>query len=225
MALSTVFKRLSKVAKLGGTSKVVSTTSRLGSRSSEVLGALAGKKRTISKAASMTKGVVKNTAADAGKARKVLTPRVVNKASTGSSIRKASSKVIKGAGVGGLIALPLAAGGYGLSKIGGAIGQVRQGFTGASPEDLASSRLGIIEEIIGRGENPADYGFTEQNLPSGVDGADSPQYLFGGEQPRTTEAPPSVAGQISQVILIGGAVAAGLFLVKYFTKKKKVSKK
>lgn len=219
MALTTLFKR---VAKLGGDSKVIKTTTRLGSSAKDVLGNLAGKQKAVTKiAASSSKTAVKSVTADAAASRKVLNPQVVNKGSgIKTAAQSATSRVIKGAGIGGLIALPLAGGGYGLAKLGDAVGEVRQGFKGASPEDLASSRLDIIDKIVSAGGNPAEYGFNEQNLPGRQDGADSPQFIFAGDQPQSASKP-SVSDEISKVVLVGGAVAGALLLIQHFSKKGK----
>lgn len=214
MAITTALRKLSA---FGGSKKVITTTTKLGSRAKDVLSGLTGKRTSV--AVSKASSVVADTSKDASKARKILTPQTVNKEAI--PFRGAAAKAVKGAGYGALVAIPLAAGGYGVGKLGQAIGEVRQGFAGASPEDLAASRLSIIQDIVDQGGNPADYGFTEQNLPDRKDGADSPMYVFSNQQPSTAIGKPSVGDEITKVALVGGAVAGGLMLVNHLLKKKK----
>jgi len=216
MALSTIVKRISK---FGGDSRRISTTTKLGSRAADTLSTLSKKVKTIGRADSTA---VKSVASDAASARKTF-GTAINKEGQGlgAASKTAAARAVKGAGAGAMIAIPLAAGGYGVSKLGAAVGQVRQGFTGATPEDLEMSRLNVISDIVAKGGNPADYGFTEQNLPGRPEGSQAPTYIFGNEQPAAAmESPASIGSQISQVALVGGAVAGGLLIINALLKKK-----
>ncbi|MBV6340361.1 hypothetical protein [Candidatus Magnetobacterium casense] len=215
MALSTIVKRATKsLSSFGGDSRVIKTTTSLGGKAKSALEALTGRTKVVSR----TAAGVADTSADAAKSRKILgTP--VNK--EGLGIKSAAAKAVKGAGYGAMVVIPLAAGGYGVAKLGEGVGKVREGIFGPSAEDIELQRLTIIERIIEKGYNPADFGWNDQNKSSGKDGTDSPIIIMPSEQPTSAKSKQSVAESATQVILVGGAVALALMVGSHFLKKKK----
>ena len=217
MALTTIFKRLPKIL-VGVNPKQVSITTKIGSRAKNVLQGLSGSTKTAKASSTASEAV------SSSKARKALgTPTNIE----GQSVKSAfGSKIGAGLGTGtkygAIVGIPLALGGYGMTKLGEGVSGIRQGIKGPTMEDVEMTKLETIQDMMKQGLNPAEQGLTEQGLGGRKNAGDSPLVIFAGQQPQPEK--PSAGSQISKVLVVGGLVAGAVILVNAISKGKIMKK-